>query len=183
LDDRDAGGWSDIGGNVDADESVRSWQTAAATARIVVAEKHGLRPEVVDLQAAAVHALGLSEPLDLLGREWTGDELVSLVKGIDFAAWADFEEIEVDRTLLVTATRRLDEETVKFESERWRIHRYDPDPFPFLPHAHNLSVAVKMDLRDGAQYRKRVYLGSLPRKRLIAFRDRVKRIVLPDLTV
>ena len=160
-----------------------SWLSASAVVRSTLARKYELRAECIDVQKPVCLALGIDNPLDLLRREWSSDQILDLVAGIDFAAWADFEEIAVADSFLVASIRRIDEETIKFESEKWRIHKYDTDPFPFLPHAHNLSVNVKMDLRNGDQYQTKRYVGSLPRKRLIEFRGRVKRIALPELTV
>lgn len=52
----------------------------------------------------------------------------------------------------------------------WFIHRYDADPFPSDPHAHQIDNNIKLDLSNGKCYRKREYLFSISKKELKAIR-------------
>jgi hypothetical protein len=82
--------------------------------------------------------------------------------------------------------RRLDEATIRRDGCVWRVHRYDPDPFPSNPHAHNVESGLKLDLSSG-----RLYFGardteqSINRKHLLAIRQEAESrgFVLPPLAV
>jgi hypothetical protein len=127
--------------------------------------------------------LGLEDPIKLLDSDWTSGRLIALLEGVDFTSWLDYEDIVLEASILpVRVRRRLDEETIKYAGEVWRIHRYDPDPFPSLPHAHNVYEGTKLDLRDGTLYRKHQPVGQLGYKALVEFRRRVKRTPLPSLS-
>jgi hypothetical protein len=162
---------------------ISGWTEAERGAQRHFSALFSIPDSAIDVQRAAMAVLGLDDPFSLLGREWTTDQLVSLLQGIDFAACSDYEEVGLPMSILpVGVPRELDEETIKFYGEKWRIYKYDPDPFPFIPHAHNLYEGVKLDLRDGKPYRKRQLIGVLSRKALLEFRSRVKRIALPQLS-
>lgn len=160
-----------------------SWIEAVAEVAKRLSNKHGRAIPDLLVQQAAMISRGTDEPTDLLDHHWTADELENHVAAIDFGAWVDTEELLLEHSLLPLDAfpRRADEERIKIWGEQWLIHKYDPDPFPFLPHAHNQYEGVKMDLRNGKIYRKREFLYQLPRKRLLAFRDRVKRTDLPPI--
>ena len=166
----------------DLDERLNQWISAFNGARVHFAGVCEVPIDKIDIQGATVSKLGIDDPVALLDRHWTPTDLIELLDDVDFAAWADFEDVLLRDTILPVGTpRRLDEETIKQNGEQWRIHAYDPDPFPHLPHAHNLSTGFKLDLRNGNLYRKRNLVGRVSRKELIELRDRVKRIILPVL--
>jgi hypothetical protein len=166
----------------DVTESLFTWIEAEASAREHFARITGRPAGEIDVQSAALATLGLDVATDLLDRMWTSEALISLVRDVNFAAWTDYEEVHFEVSILpVGVPRRLDEETIKYAGEKWRIYKYDPDPFPCLPHAHNLFEGIKLDLRNGGLYRKRQLVDRLARKALIEFRERVQRIQLPPL--
>ena len=166
----------------DLDGKLNQWIAAFYAARKHFAAAYGIPADKIDVQGAAVAKLRLDDPVALLDHEWTSTALIDLLSDVDFTAWSDVEEIVLETTILPLGTpRRLDEETIKQNGEQWRIHAYDPDPFPSLPHAHNLSTGLKMDLRNGILYRKTEVVGQLRRKELLEFRARIKRIALPVL--
>lgn len=71
-------------------------------------------------------------------------------------------------------------------NEKWRLHRYDADPFPSNPHAHNLATGLKLDLSNGKLYRRRTAVGQIHRKDLLNIRGqfgRARGITLPALAV
>jgi len=163
-------------------ERIDAWTRAERTARERLAAASGLPEGSIDVQRAAMKVLNVDDAVSLLDRSWVADDLVALLRGVDVRAWGEYEEIVLPRSILPGGVpRRLDEETIKFKGERWRIHKNDPDPFPSLPHAHNLYDNVKLDLRNGKLYRGRKYLGQLHRKDLIEFRSKVQHIPLPPL--
>jgi hypothetical protein len=166
------------------DRRVNLWSLASSEAEDHFGKIAGARPTSSQIQTAACAILRFENPSDLLDRDWTGAELIKVLDKVDFSAWNDSETIALRTSIIPDGvSRRADEEVIKFRGEVWEIHKYDPDPFPHLPHAHCKYEGIKMDLRDGCLYRKRRFLGKVPKKRLLAFRDRVKRISLPDLTV
>lgn len=65
---------------------------------------------------------------------------------------------------------------VKASGNVWVIHRYDPDPFPSRPHAHNQQTGEKLDLRTGNIFDPS---SRRPKGRL---RDRDLRQILDDLS-
>lgn len=93
--------------------------------------------------------------------------------------------VEFEQTIIpLNVPQRLDEVTLRVSGEQWRIHKYDADPFPSQPHAHNLATGFKLDLSNG-----RLYDGSrdtsfaIRRKDLIRLRDvaKEKGVDLPNL--
>lgn len=73
---------------------------------------------------------------------------------------------------------------IKSKGLVWIINKYDADPFPSCPHAHQLENNIKLDLSNGRCYRKREYIYTLSEKDLIKIRNMVKNrieIVLPPL--
>jgi len=49
---------------------------------------------------------------------------------------------------------------VKMNGSRWRFHKNDKDPFPSIPHGHNLETGDKMDIWTGKIYNKNNNLTS-----------------------
>jgi hypothetical protein len=161
---------------------IRHWTAASEQVAQKVALQCHLRPDQVDVQSAAMQELGVEDPYQLLERDWTAEELFELVKKVDFRAQAQFEEVVLNQSIIPRGVpRRIDEETVTFQSEKWRIHLSDADPFPSRPHAHNLYNDLTMDLTNGDLYRGRKKVGRLGKNELIEFRSRVIRIQLPPL--
>ncbi len=168
----------------DEESKLIAWVDSARVAREHYARQCQIPAEAIDIQRAVVAALGLEDPLFLLDRNWTAEALIDTVRGMDFAAFSICEDVFLSDSLLPRdALQRLDEETIRKNGEVWRIHKSDPDPFPFLPHAHLLSSRHKMDLRNGKVYLKKRLVWKLSRKELVEFRGRVKKIPLPPLDV
>jgi hypothetical protein len=75
---------------------------------------------------------------------------------------------------------------IKAAGQIWIIHRYDADPFPSNPHAHNLEQNIKLSLSDGRCFQNRLLLKTLRKKDLLAIRaaaaERYKG-PLPELEV
>ncbi|MBK6914980.1 MAG: hypothetical protein IPH11_15465 [Ignavibacteriales bacterium] len=163
-------------------ERLSNWIAVSRNARKTIAQKIKIPEEKIDLQTAVIVVLKLGHESDLLDIDWTEEHLVNLVSNIDFKAWSEYEEVVLHESILPDGVPKpLNEETVKAQGEIWRIHRYDPDPFPFLPHAHNIQTGYKLDLRDGKLYEKKNFKDKIRRKDLIELRSRIKRIELPDM--
>jgi len=77
---------------------------------------------------------------------------------------------------------------VKIGGDVMEIHRYDPDPFPSKPHAHNKQTGEKINLSTGDIFdpRTRSYKGKYDDRRLRQLRDELSRkwpdVVLPGLS-
>lgn len=159
------------------------WTLLADAAARELGRRLGLAPADIDIQGGLLAVMQLDNATELLETDWTLDRILELLGGIDFPAWIDVEEVEMQPSILPQGTpRRLDEEIVKAAGEIWVIHKYDPDPFPFLPHAHNRQSGLKLDLRNGRLYRKRMPAGQVRRKDLQRIRDAVRRTPLPELS-
>lgn len=66
----------------------------------------------------------------------------------------------------------------------WRIHKNDTDPFPSIPHAHNIESGLKLHLGNGELYFGRRFTDKLiSKKDLFTIRAQVKNIELPQLTI
>ena len=71
---------------------------------------------------------------------------------------------------------------IKHDSEQWEIHKYDADPFPSNPHAHNHEARVKLHLGTGELFKKRNRVGKIRCKELKALRAKVSdSIELPRI--
>ena len=162
---------------------LNQWIEAERTVKQRLVDEHGINPQAIDVQRALMDKRALSESADLLMEEWDADKLYREVSSEQFVDQTQSEVVTVFETLLPPdVPRLLTEETVRQRGEQWRIHRYDQDPFPFLPHAHNLASGVKMDLRNGRLYKGRTEVGKIRPKRLSDFRSRVKSVPLPPLS-
>ena len=56
--------------------------------------------------------------------------------------------------------------TVKNRGQVWRLHQNDADHFPSHPHAHNIELCLKLDLRTGGLYRGKSCVSCIPKKQL-----------------
>lgn len=66
----------------------------------------------------------------------------------------------------------------------WVIHKYDADPFPSRPHAHELLNGIKLDLSNGKCYRKTKLVDTIKKKELIIIRNQAsKNFDLPKLEI
>jgi hypothetical protein len=77
---------------------------------------------------------------------------------------------------------------VKVGGEPWKIHRYDPDPWPTSPHAHHKETGEVLDLTDGTVWKDRsTNTRKLAKKHLLVIRDDLGRrwpdVNLPALKV
>lgn len=167
-----------------SEEKQNSWLHALEQVRGEIATRLAIPEAHIDLQAAAAHVLQLTDPLELLERSWTPQMLRNLVKDVNFKDLAQFEEVICHESYVAEgAPNRLDEEVVRHDSEVWKIHKYDLDPFPSSPHAHLYESGLKMHLGNGKQYVGKRHVATLPCKRLKEFRNRVKNLkaLLPPL--
>jgi len=74
----------------------------------------------------------------------------------------------------------LEKANIKYGGEIWTIHKNDADPFPSSPHAHNYPRHLKLHLGTGDLYRKTALYDTLPKKDLLAIRNKISQ-QLPGL--
>lgn len=73
---------------------------------------------------------------------------------------------------------------VKSKGLIWVIHKYDADPFPSNPHAHQIVSGLKLDLSNGKCYKKKKFVYKIKKKDLLLIRKQVdKKIELPAIQI
>jgi len=130
---------------------------------------------------------------DGAGMEWIGDvwdleitydQALFELRKFDFSVL--FRPIEVDQDWIPANFLFSKKARFKHQGIVWVIHRYDADPFPSTPHAHNMELNHKLDLSTGRCYEKRQYIYSFSKKDLLEIRQRASQVYsdkLPDLLV
>ena len=97
-----------------------------------------------------------------------------------------FIEIEFPQSPIPAGClRQLVEVTIKGDGCIWRIHKYDVDPFPSKPHAHNVESGLKLDLSTGYLYLGRQHVHNISKKDLKFIRTwaELNNISLPPIAV
>lgn len=139
--------------------------------QLALAEKFGYTPE--ESTRTASHKL-------------TAIQIFEMLKDYDFNFPIESETVKLEKTILPEdAIQRIDEQTIKSKGEIWVIHKYDKDPLPSNPHAHNEETGQKLDLSNGDLYdAKNNYLKTnISKKDLLLLRAKVKNITLPKLSI
>lgn len=98
----------------------------------------------------------------------------------------DFQELRLEvihETTITFQARFHTKANVRVRGEVWTIHKYDADPFPSNPHAHNFDQNLKLDLTTGDCYRSRRFVCKIPRKELIEIRSSFEKrgVTMQDL--
>jgi hypothetical protein len=152
------------------------------------------RGEVItrrDIENGLVAVLELHDIFDLLHRDITTAEMLALLADVDFPPLrlVTLGEISIDESALPSdLPLHLREAEVELNGKKWTIHKYDADPFPSNPHAHNYALNLKLHLGNGLLYfgkERKSSCGQMARKELLTLRSLVQQrnIALPALTV
>lgn len=145
-----------------------------------------------DIEQGLVAVLGLDEIFDLLHRDITTEEILSVLRDCDFARLRHERlcDIVLDESIIPAGVPIcLAEAQVKLRGEKWTVHKYDTDPFPSNPHAHNYAQDLKLHLGNGDlyQHKSKLSCGRMEKKHLLRLRDLVLQknatITLPPLTI
>src|SRR5690348_10024976 len=101
---------------------------------------------VREVEGALVDVLGLDEIFDLLHRDIDRETIVGLLRDYDFTSRPErLCGVEFDESILPPDYPiALREAKVKLKGEIWVAYKYDRDPFPSNPHAHNYDRKLKM---------------------------------------
>lgn len=160
----------------DPSDNLIAYIAASEEVRPILSEKHGQTIGSDELQNALCRALDIDEldGVHLLDHNLTADKMLELLKNFDFTPVEVLHTIELSEedgiipedTLVV-----LVEKVVKVKGEKWEIHRYDADPWPSNPHAHNYASRLKMHLGTGELFdNNRQSKGKIKAKKLAAIR-------------
>lgn len=139
-----------------------------------------------EVEDGLIAILGLENPVHLLDRDWTADEIIQALGDFNFAALKPevLAIVVLDASVIPRGVRRrLDEVKIKTRGEVWHIHKNDADPFPSTRHAHNYDSGYTMHLGTGDLYLDRKVVGRISRRNLIDFRQRpeIRNLRLPTL--
>jgi hypothetical protein len=123
--------------------------------------------------------------------EWMGDvweQMYSIGDVEEILKDFDFETLDlvVETSLGVIPIEFRFNTKVRIKSKGliWIINRYDKDPFPSNPHAHQLESNIKLHLGNGECYVKKKFISKINKKELFRIReDIIKKcdINLPKL--
>lgn len=143
-----------------------------------------------DVENGLIAVLGLDEITEILNRDIDAEGMLSLLSGYLFTRRETLCDITLQTSIIPDGVPVcLTEAEVKLRGEKWTIHKYDADPFPSNPHAHNYAQDLKLHLGNGALYsgKSKVSCGSLRKKDLMQLRDLVVQknatIMLPPLLI
>ncbi len=125
-------------------------------------------------------------PFDIWNKTMRPDDIVQGLTDFDFSAFDNEISVGFDVSDFMDRTaiyhRRVG---IKWDNTTWRIHKYDADPFPSNPHAHQMDQNVRLDLSRGGLYKVKRKVGQLTRKELLEVRSRfeLKGIEMPPLAI
>jgi len=120
---------------------------------------------------------------DVYDQELTLQEVVEILKNFDFSVFAK----AIGTEEIIPSELRINYKVrIKEAGMIWIIHKYDQDPFPSNPHAHNIDNNFKLHLGNGICYRRREEVYRIPKKNLLDIRKKIENsinIQLPELEV
>lgn len=121
------------------------------------------------------------EGLQVFGQRIPYEELLSYYRDYDFSLNSVLVESSNGdlHYSLVTFNRAR----IKHNGKTWIVHKYDIDPFPSNPHAHDLDNSLKLHLGNGFIFDKKKYVGKLHIKEFMEIRAKLedRNILLPEL--
>ncbi|WP_430896732.1 MULTISPECIES: hypothetical protein [unclassified Paraflavitalea] len=141
-----------------------------------------------DIEDALYILLSDKEKYEWRGDLWetniTFEDAILLLNGFDFSTLKNL--VETQQNIISEDLIFKRKVKIKTGGLIWIIHRYDADPFPSSPHAHNLENNLKVDLSNGKCYRVRKHVITLNKKALIDFRTKASKVYkgeLPSLRI
>lgn len=118
---------------------------------------------------------------DLYDLDLDYQELLDLLLNFDFNILN--QKIETERNILSEDIVGITKAKIKHKGLIWLIYKYDADPFPSNPHAHELDNNIKLHLGNGKCYRKRRHIESISKKNLIKIREKAKVVFKSPLPI
>jgi hypothetical protein len=120
--------------------------------------------------------------------EWKGSlldidisytEALTLLEDFDFDVLLN--PIDTSPNILPERLRIQFKVLIKVRGLIWIIHRYDADPFPSNPHAHQVENNIKLDLSNGMCYKHGNLVHIINKKELLQIREEAKKVFKGDL--
>ena len=142
----------------------------------------------LDFQTVVAKKLGYDRENStrIASHHLTAEKMIDLLDDDDLGKPTELSKVTFYHSILPDdVPGRLDEKVVKVKGEIWSIHKYDKDPCPSNPHAHNIETGYKLHLGTGELYNYKCnpLNKKIKRKHLLAIRDQLGDITLPTLTV
>lgn len=132
--------------------------------------------------------LAEKEKLEWMGSLWDVDieyeEAFELLSNFNFDTV--FNKIETPQGFIPQDFLIEYKVRIKAKGQIWIIHKYDSDPFPSNPHAHDVRNNIKLDLSNGNCFRVRDYIYTIKKKDLLLIRQKAQEVfkgTLPELGV
>lgn len=155
---------------------------ASKEAAVELTKTHGQVRTPEDVRQALVAILAVDDEIALLDRDLSTDDMVRVLHGFSFEKPEVLAEVEFEKSIIPeNVPIALREAVAKHRNEIWVVHKYDADPFPSNPHAHNELNGLKLHLGTGELFSRRRRLGKIRRKDLLAIRSKLAGIMLPAL--
>lgn len=130
-------------------------------------------------------ALLLADKENLERLEWLEDVDINYDKARELLSSFDFDilnrTIQTSDNILPIWCLFQFRARFKVNNLIWTIHKYDIDPFPSNPHAHELKQNIKLDLSNGDCYRVRKLLYTLNKKNLLIIRQAAIKVYKDEL--
>ncbi|MGM8360966.1 hypothetical protein ACSV4D_03515 [Flavobacterium sp. ARAG 55.4] len=142
-----------------------------------------LREDIFDaLYLSLKNKLDWEHPLDFWDLEINEDEAKNVLSDFDFKTV--FFKVHTNKNIIPQDLLMQYKVKIKSNGLIWLIHKYDADPFPSNPHAHELNNGIKLDLKNGNCYRKNQFLHTIKKKDLLEIRKQAsKKFNLPELEI
>lgn len=168
----------------DVEKNLKKYLEESKIAIKKLENKLGHKITDLEFQIALAKTLGYDADKSTIVAKFqlNSDEMIEQLRDFDFPEI--IQEIRLEKSILPDGVPiRNDEQIVKSKGEIWEIHKFDKDPFPSNPHAHNKSTGYKLHLGNGELYfSNNKPLGKkISKKDLISLREKIKNVDLPDL--
>lgn len=162
----------------DPSAKINAYIAALDGAIPVLSGLHSLDLDSDVVQAAIRDALGIDDfhSVDVIDHDLTTNKIIELLKDYDFnkgrpVVLYTLTLPDTDGIIPDDVLRMITEKVIKVKGEVWEIHRYDADPFPSSPHAHNYAANLKLHLGTGDLYDKQKrFQGNIGKKKLDTIR-------------
>lgn len=121
-------------------------------------------------------------PVEVWNVDISYGEALLLLSNFDFKGLT--HQIETEAEIIPSKFLMGQKLRIKSKGIIWVIHRYDVDPFPSNPHAHQLESNIKLDLSSGKCFIRKQYVHTIKKKDLIYIRGEASKVYeLPPLLV
>ncbi|MCX6235238.1 MAG: hypothetical protein NT175_11070 [Bacteroidetes bacterium] len=137
-----------------------------------ISEERGLLLSADDIGKAIAETKGYSQNLQVF---WytldNGLNIYEKLKDYPFnKKIGDIKLVGEDCIFPDNLPKNIYEAEIKAKGQVWEIHQDDKDKFPSNPHAHDYETGLKLDLSNGNLFRKRKWVDSINKKKLMVIR-------------